>query len=295
MISPDLKIKPEEKKILLDLNNAINKFHQMIFDPNLNDNVFEFSYFEFDDEYTSSNKTFNESKRKKMEDQFNKLIKKCEDKVKLLNLENENLKKKMKNFESVQKNYEQEKTNYIKKITENKKQFDELQKKLNESNELSKELQNRIIILEKENINLKKEPLKENILEIKNELNYKNSIIKYLEGLLKKTTINPKLFTEETYKEEYIKESNPNLNDINYYLEDRKSNEFENNNLNHQLMSSLENENLINLTEKKNNYIEDIDDEDIKENRPRQIKKEIDNLDQEIFELQSKLKKMLNK
>ena len=60
-------------------------------------------------------------------------------------------------------------------------------------------------------------------------------------------------------------------------------------------MSSLENENLINLTEKKNNYIDDFDDEDIKENRPRQIKKEIDNLDQEIFELQSKLKKMLNK
>ena len=294
MISPDLKIKPEEKKIISDLNNVINKFHKMIFNPNLNDNVFEFSYFEFDDEYVFSNKLFNDSKRKKMENQFNNLIKKCEDKVKLLNLENENLKKKMKNFESVQKNYEQEKTNYIKKITENKKQFDELQKKLNESNELSKELQNRIIILEKENINLKKEPLKENILEIKNELNYKNSIIKYLEGLLKKTTINPKLFTEETYKEEYIKESNPNLND-NYYLEDRKSNEFENNNLNHQLMSSLENENLINLTEKKNNYIDDFDDEDIKENRPRQIKKEIDNLDQEIFELQSKLKKMLNK
>ena len=60
-------------------------------------------------------------------------------------------------------------------------------------------------------------------------------------------------------------------------------------------MSSLENENLINLTEKKNNYIDDFDDEDIKENRQRQIKKEIDNLDQEIFELQSKLKKMLNK
>ena len=294
MISPDLKIKPEEKKIISDLNNVINKFHKMIFDPNLNDNVFEFSYFEFDDEYASSNKPFNESKRKKMEEQFNNLIKKCEDKVKLLNLENENLKKKIKNFESIQKNYEQEKTNYIKKITENKKQFDELQKKLNESNELSKELQNKINILEKENINLKKEPLKENILEIKNELNYKNSIIKYLEGLLKKTTINPKLFTEETYKEEYIKESNPNLND-NHYLEDRKSNEFENNNLNHQLMSSLENENLINLTEKKNNYIDDFDDEDIKENRPRQIKKEIDNLDQEIFELQSKLKKMLNK
>ena len=75
MISPDLKIKPEEKKILLDLNNAINKFHKMIFDPNLNGNVFEFSYFEFDDEYASSNKPFSESKRKKMEEQFNNLIK----------------------------------------------------------------------------------------------------------------------------------------------------------------------------------------------------------------------------
>jgi hypothetical protein len=129
MISPDLKIKPEEKKILLDLNNAINKFHQMIFDPNLNGNVFEFSYFEFDDEYASSNKTFNESKRKKMEDQFNKLIKKCEDKVKLLNLENENLKKKMKNFKSVKKNNEKEKKNYIKKKTEKKKKLNKLKKK----------------------------------------------------------------------------------------------------------------------------------------------------------------------
>ena len=80
-----------------------------------------------------------------------------------------------------------------------------------------------------------------------------------------------------------MKESNPNLNDINYYLEDRKSIEFENNILNNQLISSLENENLVNLTEKKTNKIEDIDDEDLKENRPRQIKKEIDNLDQEIF------------
>ena len=132
-------------------------------------------------------------------------------------------------------------------------------------------------------------------MEIKEELNYKNSIIKYLEGLLKKTSINPKLFTKKTYKKEYMKESNPNLNDINYYSEDRKSNEFGNNILNNQLISSLETENLVNLTEKKTNKIEDIDDEDLKENRPRQIKKEIDNLDQEIFELQSKLKKMLNK
>ena len=38
-----------------------------------------------------------------------------------------------------------------------------------------------------------------------------------------------------------------------------------------------------------------IDEDDINAIRPNQIKKEIDNLDQEIFELQSKLKKMLNK
>ena len=265
MIPSDLRLKPEEKKILSNLNNTIKKFHKMIYNPTLNENIFENSDLEF---------------------------------------ENENLKTNLKNFENIQKNYEQERTNYIRKITDNKKKYDELQKKFNQSDKLSKELQNKINKLEKEKKNkkesskekIKKESSKEKkILEIKEELNYKNSIIKYLEGLLKKTSINPKLFTKETYKKEYMKESNPNLNDINYYSEDRKSNEFGNNILNNQLISSLETENLVNLTEKKTNKIEDIDDEDLKENRPRQIKKEIDNLDQEIFELQSKLKKMLNK
>ena len=305
MIPSDLRLKPEEKKILSNLNNTIKKFHKMIYNPTLNENIFENSDLEFENENPLySNRRFNESKRKRMEEQFNNLIKKCENKVKILNIENENLKTNLKNFENIQKNYEQERTNYIRKITDNKKKYDELQKKFNQSDKLSKELQNKINKLEKEKKNkkesskekIKKESSKEKkILEIKEELNYKNSIIKYLEGLLKKTSINPKLFTKETYKKEYMKESNPNLNDINYYSEDRKSNEFGNNILNNQLISSLETENLVNLTEKKTNKIEDIDDEDLKENRPRQIKKEIDNLDQEIFELQSKLKKMLNK
>ena len=38
-----------------------------------------------------------------------------------------------------------------------------------------------------------------------------------------------------------------------------------------------------------------IDEDDINAIRPNQIKKEIDNLDEEIFKLQTQLKKMLNK
>ena len=65
---------------------------------------------------------------------------------------------------------------------------------------------------------------------MKNELNYKNSIIRYLEELLKRTETNPKLYTEETYKEEFQKENIQNkYNDMNYYLERKNSNESEKN------------------------------------------------------------------
>ena len=48
---------------------------------------------------------------------------------------------------------------------------------------------------------------------------------------------------------------------------------------------------------KSSNRINDklIDEDDINAIRPNQIKKEIDNLDEEIFKLQTQLKKMLNK
>jgi hypothetical protein len=178
-------------------------------------------------------------------------------------------------------------------------------------NQINKDFENKIKLLENENSNFKKdfEKDKNNITEIKEELNYKNSVIKYLENLLKKTSINPKLYNEENYKNEVIRYNiKNNEKDINY-LKEMKSNEYENEYIknikddiiqNNQNINSLEKENQINLKNDNNNKKieedENIDeDEDIKENRPKQIKKEIDSLDQEIFELQKKLKKMLNK
>ena len=108
MIPSDLRLKPEEKKILSNLNNTIKKFHKMIYNPTLNENIFNNSDLEFENENPLySNRRFNESKRKRMEEQFNNLIKKCENKVKILNIENENLKTNLKNCENIQKNYEQ--------------------------------------------------------------------------------------------------------------------------------------------------------------------------------------------
>ena len=291
-----------ETKLLNDLNNTITKFHQMIYNPLLNENVFEIENLETI-ENDISESTFNidyisDDKRKLMDEHFNYLIQNCEDKVKLLSLENENLKNKLQDCENIQKNNEEEKTNYIKELIDNKNLFDELQNKIN--------------FLENENITLKNKDnnnyklLNENINKMKNELNYKNSIIRYLEELLKRTETNPKLYTEETYKEEFQKENIQNkYNDMNYYLERKNSNESENGfnkknkyNTHYKKFSPIEKENLMNLNNKKEKHKNNkmmLRKEDFKDKKPKKIKKEIDSLDKEIFELQSKLKKMLNK
>ena len=278
----------------------------------LNENVFEITNLQINDNdlinnYNNNDKIINTDEN----------IIKYEEKIKELNYENEQLKL---TIEKIQKNYEMQ-------LLENKNQIEDYQRKYNYTNILGKELQNKIDLLENENNNYKKEVhemnekisnfdlLKDQNLGIENELKYNKAIIKYLEGLLKRTGINPKLYSEETYRDEINKETNNynsnnknninnnniNNNNINYYLEKNNSNEsYEFNHKNHYKNSdlSIENNNLYN---KKNNFEnkiiddEELEDEDYQENRPRQIKKEIDNLDEEIFELQSKLKKMLNK
>ena len=282
----------------------------------LNENVFEITNLQINDNELMNNYNNN------MLINTDENIIKYDEIIKELKYENEQLKS---NIENIQKNYEMQ-------LLENKNQIEDYQRKYNYSNKLGKELQNKIDLLENENNNYKKEVLemnekisnfdllKDKNLGIENELKYNKAIIKYLESLLKRTGINPKLYTEETYRDEINKETNINNqnynsniknninnnnnninNNINYYLEKNNSNEsYEFNHKNHYKNSdlSIENNNLYN---KKNNFEnkiiddEELEDEDYQENRPRQIKKEIDNLDEEIFELQSKLKKMLNK
>ena len=57
MIPSDLRLKPEEKKILSNLNNTIKKFHKMIYNPTLNENIFENSDLEFENDERSKGET----------------------------------------------------------------------------------------------------------------------------------------------------------------------------------------------------------------------------------------------
>ena len=284
----------EQYKIFNEINNTIIQLNQMIYNPMLNENVFEITNLDFeDDNIQFNNKSF-------INNYDNKIIE--------LNNENEKLKK---NFETIQKNFEM-------KLIESKNQIEEIQQKYNYSNKLSKELQNKINLLDNENNNYKikfqemndklsrYEILNEKILSVENELKYKKAIIKYLEGLLKSLGINSKLYTDDTYRDEIRKENNyNNINNnenIDDYLEKNNNTNDSINNFNHGNNNNFNNEsyldkgNLYNLQNEDNKFIEDENDnDDYQENRPRQIKKEIDTLDEEIFELQSKLKKMLNK
>ena len=287
----------------------------MIFNPMLNENVFEFPNFRFEEKEIQNphfNRRNTDSNKKKMETYFNDIINKCKEKVKLLNEENGKLKKSLIHYENIQKNYEQEKTNYMKKLLNNKNNLNELQKKINNLNQINKEFENKIKLLENENCNIKKDfenYKNNNVNEIKEELNYKNSIIKYLENLLKRTSINPKLYNEESYKNELqrynIQNNEKNIN----YLKGNKLNQCENYNIqnikedisqNNKNINSMEKDSLLNIDNENNKKKLKKDDilyekDDIKENKPKKIKKEIDSLDKEINDLQNKLKKMLNK
>ena len=63
----------------------------MIYNPLLNENVFEIEYLQSLQNENSDNNYIrsleNENKRKIMDEQFNTLIQNCEDKIKLLSLE----------------------------------------------------------------------------------------------------------------------------------------------------------------------------------------------------------------
>jgi hypothetical protein len=77
--------------------------------------------------------------------------------------------------------------------------------------------------------------------EIENELEYKNNIIKYLEGLLKKLNINPKLLSVEVYKKESLKQKSNNIrynkyntfgNTINTIMNENNNKNIEENDIN---------------------------------------------------------------
>ena len=343
----------EENNIFSDIFNTISQFYQMIYNPKLNENVFEISDLltteesikqntNYDSPYTlkgSSKKeseyytkiksnNMNKNMNNNLTEHYQNLMRKYEEKFKLLIYENDSLRKFIKNKENEKGKYEKEIIELNEKLKNEKNINEDLLNKYNSINTLSEELQNKIQNLENENLHYKNKvsELNDNITKYEslrnknemllNDINYKNSVIRYLENLLKRTNLNPKLFTEETYKEEYQKDksiNNENDENINDYLIENNQtiSDFNNNNNdidnNNNIKNNNNNKQNIQISQSKHsssrkekissNRIIDksIDEDDINAIRPNQIKKEIDNLDEEIFKLQTQLKKMLNK
>ncbi len=343
----------EENNIFSDIFNTISQFYQMIYNPKLNENVFEISDLltteesikqntNYDSPYTlkgSSKKeseyytkiksnNINKNMNNNLTEHYQNLMRKYEEKFKLLISENDSLRKFIKNKENEKGKYEKEIIDLNEKLKNEKNINEDLLNKYNSINTLSEELQNKIQNLENENLHYKNKvsELNDNITKYEslrnknemllNDINYKNSVIRYLENLLKRTNLNPKLFTEETYKEEYQKDksiNNENDENINDYLIENNQtiSDFNNNNNdidnNNNIKNNNNNKQNIQISQSKHsssrkekissNRIIDksIDEDDINAIRPNQIKKEIDNLDEEIFKLQTQLKKMLNK
>ena len=261
------------------------------------------------------------------------LINKYEQKISLLNSENINLKKnyeeqKVMQNDLLNKNIalEKEIEHLRNELNEEKSNYENIIQKYDHSSKLSLDLQKRIDMLLGQNSDLKKncEELnqnltkinmdKSNINDLESELNYKNNVINYLEGLLIQCGINPKLLSEETYKNLLQNQNNEDSFNLNKILSDkkeRKSNKTKKNKSEEKYKNEREREietsakncfsfynycqgqnSSENMYQEKKTF-SDKEYSSPKLNKPQQIKKEIDVLDEEITELQTQLKELL--
>ena len=330
-----LPLNNDKNNIFNEIYNTINQFCQMIFNPKLNENTFEMSEILITEDSIKNNLvndniyTLNINNKKDNNINFNydlngnyhNLIKKYEDKFKVLISENDSLRKMIKSKKKEKGKYGKYIIELNEKLQNEKNINEDLMNKLNSINNLNEELENKNHNLQNENIIMRKKynELSENLNNndlirnknemLLNDLNYKNSVIKYLENLLRRTNLNPKLFTENTYKEEYIKSLNNNDNEFNINENLIDNNDSISNFNNIKLYNNKKNDNNnINLKEniqinnilKKNKNISNRNRNRLYENeevfiRPTQIKREIECLDDEILNLQNQIKKMLNK
>ena len=171
-------------------------------------------------------------------------------------------------------------------LNKEKKNCEEIINKFSMSSKITNELTSEISKLKFENDSLIKNcdhlnqvlseiNKKKNFAEYENELIYKDNVIKYLENLLKKSDISQKMLMNNNYKEEIRKHT--------LMKKKEKMNKVENNKQ---------------FTTKEDNFHENTK-ENINKNKSKSnnkvVKKEIDYLDEEIYKLQNRIKKMMKK
>ena len=226
------------------LSNIRNEEDNKNIINNINTNSTEFNIINNSNSHiiaTEINDTFNDDKTNNNDENANNdennyakdiegLINKYEEKINLLNNENQALKKTKEEQKSIQNdlfnqnlNLENEINLLKNQLNKEKMNYENILQQLDSTSKLSISLQKKVDCLEDENNILKKNcvELSQNLskitfekndkAEIENELEYKNNIIKYLEGLLKKFNINPKLLSVDVYKKESLKQKRNNI------------------------------------------------------------------------------------
>ena len=227
------------------------------------------------------------------------LIDKYEEKINLLKNENNTL--KQNSIE--QNNYVNSllfEVNELKdKLNQEKKNYEKNLIKLNND---SISLQKKVDLLQDENSILKKNCLElsqnlekndiNNVTNIEKELQHKNNVIKYLEGILRNSGINLSNYnyTINNDKNNEIKFSKTK-NDFDIDFNNFNNEKNDENNKQYFTFYKI-NQKSINTS--KNNEIRNSRESNSNLFSPKIIKQEIDDIDKEIIDLQKQLKQLLN-
>ena len=312
--------KNEIKSTLIRLNQILNnpKLKENFEITNILDITPISNNFKEDSVNISNNNIteVNNEKNNPIEDKdIENIINKYEEKINLLSNENKSLKENKNKQKVIHNNLinenmslEKEISNLKQQIQINKTNIEDILSKINETSKNSQILQNKINILQSENSSLKKtkDDLSENFSKLiensnttslKLELNKKNIIMKYLMDLVDKNDINRKIAYNRFKNKKEVEKS--------LMLDNLIS--FSKNSISIGDGSKIKETDLI--TEKINESNEK--NEDLKENinfsgyndssnlrelKEKNIintKKEIDDIDKEIMEIQNKIKNIL--
>ena len=278
----------EIKFILFHLQKMLNN-------PKLNEKTFEssqcshlFSGYPDDDDMTQNN-TNNDTSYNDNKEVIDEIISKYEKKIKIIDNENKDMLKKINILKIENKSLKME-------LNKEKKNNESILDKLNKIKQENIDLDKKNKILDYKctsyfNISTKSKYEQKNV---EDEIEYKNKIIKYLENLLKRTNSN---INDDIYKKNFnkiidlkknLKEVIKERNVINNAL--YKSNRFKSCNS----TNRLKNFKMV-IENGKNGFNKDRSYSTLssKTYKNSEIKKEIDLLDKEIEQIQSKVEDLI--
>ena len=291
----------ELKSILFNLNKALNnpKLNEEFLDIPNNNNIYDTGDININSNIqniNNANNTINNNtslstnndKIDKLEEYKNnveEIICKYEKKIDILNKENEDYINKINILKNENKLLKEQ-------LDKEKEIKDNIMNKLNKLKENNNELEKKNKILDYKctsyfNRSTQSKYEQKNIEE---EIEYKNKIINYLVNLIKNTGIKR---NEEIYKRNINKviDLKKNLKEV-INGKKIKNDDINKNDLN--MLNLLSNEK-SKLIENGSSFINEktISSNSFKSNNKKQIKKEIDDLDEEIAQIQSKLESMI--